>query len=169
MRLSLDRRRAAKSDCLHLQIAGRGGVAGSLEWAGTGEGGGQGDGGEEERPELDAQVKKIFNLIFSASTKLTPEQRLWDVVGPLLCHHTSTQLFSIPCSVLFRKKLYFTGNAQFLQGTRHCLEIARLSISIVHQKKMWRIFPNQYFINIAIDILENLFIIAIFKEVSFNV
>ena len=93
----------SKSSCLCFQFAGRRGVAGSLEWAGTGEGGGQGDGGEEERPELDAEVKLMFNLMFSASTKLTPEQRLWDVVGALLCHHTSTQLFSIPCSVLFRK------------------------------------------------------------------
>ena len=62
MRLILDRRRPARSDCLHLQIAGRGGVAGSLEWVGTSEGGGQGDGGEEEGAELDAQVKKFANL-----------------------------------------------------------------------------------------------------------
>ena len=45
-----------------MQIAGRGGVAGSLEWVGTSEGGGEGDGGEEEGAELDAQVKKFANL-----------------------------------------------------------------------------------------------------------
>ena len=47
---------------IFFQFAGRRGVAGSMEWAGKGEGGGgKGDGGEEERPELDAEVENIFN------------------------------------------------------------------------------------------------------------
>ena len=54
--------RPNRSDSLHFQFAGRRGVAGSLEWVGTSEGGGQGDGGEEEGPELDAQVNKFANL-----------------------------------------------------------------------------------------------------------
>ena len=77
-------------------------------------------------------------------------------------------LHSMFC-IVQKKNLFYGKCSIFTGNSRHCLEIARLSISIVHQKKMWRIFPNQYFINIAIDILENLFIIAIFKEVSFNV
>ena len=46
---------------IFFQFAGRRGVAGSMEWAGKGEGGREGDGGEEERPELDAEVENIFN------------------------------------------------------------------------------------------------------------
>ena len=59
MKLLLKQSVVSKSWCLYFQFAGRRGVAGSLEWAGTGEGGGEGDGGEEEGSELDAQVKKF--------------------------------------------------------------------------------------------------------------
>ena len=63
MKLLLKQSVVSKSWCLYFQFAGRRGVAGSLEWAGTGEGGGEGDGGEEERPELDAEVKNISKFM----------------------------------------------------------------------------------------------------------
>ena len=55
-----------------------------MEWAGTGEGGGEGDGGEEERPELDAEVKKISNLMFCCVDKTDPGTKTL----PGLCYVT---------------------------------------------------------------------------------